>query len=326
MNMQLVLPPEYIRQATDLINKAERRVSLIAMVIADHEATHELIEALKAAAQRGVKVTVAADVVTYGEVSGSFLPVRYYSIHAREATAMAKKLKESGVRFYWLGHGRMTILNGRTHSKWCVVDDTVFSFGGVNIYQEGIESNDYMLRTESAALGDRLVDELQRIRKAERTATNYGSAAHELDNQTILFDGGIITQSIIYRRACELAELAKEVTFVSQYCPTGKLARILKKRPHQLFFNNPEQAKGVNRALIRLNMFITGFRTAYLRDTYLHAKCIIFTMKNGSKVAITGSHNFAYASVFFGTREVALETKDPAIIKQLETFITDYVA
>jgi len=326
MNMQLVLPPEYIRQATELINKAEHRVSLIAMVIADHDATHELIEAMKAAAQRGVKVTVAADVFTYGEISGSFLPVRYYSKHAREATAMARKLKKSGVRFYWLGHGRMTILNGRTHSKWCVVDDTVFSFGGVNIYQGGIEHNDYMLRTESAALGDRLVNELQRIQKAERTANNYGSVAHELDGQTILFDGGIVTQSIIYRRVCELAEQAQDITLVSQYCPTGKLARILKKRPHQLFFNHPENATGMNKALIRLSMFTTGFRSAYLRDTYLHAKLVIFTMKNGSKVAITGSHNFAYAGVMFGTREVALETKDPAIITQLETFIETYVA
>ena len=49
-------------------------------------------------------------------------------------------------------------------------------------------------------------------------------------------------------------------------------------------------------------------------------------MEDGSKVAITGSHNFAYTGVLLGTREIALETKDPSIIKQLESFIKKEVA
>ena len=48
---------------------------------------------------------------------------------------------------------------------------------------------------------------------------------------------------------------------------------------------------------------------------------MIFTLEDGSKVAITGSHNFAYTGVLLGTREIALETSDPKIIGQLEKFI-----
>jgi cardiolipin synthase len=44
-------------------------------------------------------------------------------------------------------------------------------------------------------------------------------------------------------------------------------------------------------------------------------------MQDGTKRAITGSHNFAYTGVLLGTREIALETADPTIISQLEEFI-----
>ena len=49
-------------------------------------------------------------------------------------------------------------------------------------------------------------------------------------------------------------------------------------------------------------------------------------MKDGSKVAITGSHNFAYTGVLLGTREIALETADPQVISELERFIANEVA
>jgi len=327
MDMKLLLPPDYIAQATELIKKAEKRVFLIAMVVADHPATHELIEALKDAAKRGVQVTVTADIFTYGEVSGSFLPVRYYSAGVRDINTMAKTLKSAGVKFLWLGRSRFTIFNGRTHSKWCVVDDTCFVFGGVNVYEGGVNENaDYMFRLENNRLADRLVYEQGRIVKAERTSTNYPSVTYELEGNSVLIDGGIIAHSVIYRRATELAKEASHITFVSQYCPTGKLARIFKKKDVSMYFNRPEQATSFNKVLIRISMLTSGFKTLYKRDRYLHAKFILFTMKDGSKIAITGSHNFAYTGVLFGTREIALETNDPKVIAQLESFYRKHVA
>ena len=326
MKMKLVLPPDYVHQATELVKKAKHRVFLISMVVADHPATHELLAALEDAARRGVKVTVTADIFTFGEVSGGFLPIRYYSPGVKQVNTMVKSLKSAGVKFSWLGRSRMTLLSGRTHSKWCVIDDTCFTFGGVNMYQGGItENSDYMFRIEHNRLADRLAYEQGRIVKAERTSTNYPSVTYELDGNSVLFDGGIIAHSVIYRRAIELAREAKHIIFVSQYCPTGKLARIFKSKDVDLYFNRPEQADSLNKALIRLSMFTSGFKTNYQKEPYLHAKFIIFTMQDGSKVAITGSHNFAYTGVLFGTREVALETTDPAVISQLEKFYKKYV-
>lgn len=319
--VKLISPTQYIKEATAAVEKAKTRVYLMSMVIADHEATHPLIAAIEAAALRGVEVVAAADIFTYGEVGGGFLPFRYYSHSARETNRMVKKLKKSGVKFHWLGRGRITLYHGRTHSKWCVVDDTLFTFGGVNLYDEGVQNIDYMFRHEDAKLADRIVDEQKRVQKAELRSSNYPSVAHEHGDMNVLIDGGIIGQSVIYRRAVELAEKASSITFVSQYCPTGKLSRILQKKPTTLYFNRPLQADGLNRIVIRIGQFASGLKTSYTKARYLHAKCIIFTFEDGSKAAITGSHNFAYTGVLLGTREIALETRDPRIITQLETFI-----
>lgn len=325
MKLTLVNPKDYVAEATELINRSKTRVVVIAMVVADHGRMRPMVDALVKAAERGVTVCVAADIFTYGEVNGSFLPIRYSSKGPRAATAMAKELKKAGVHFAWLGHGRITIFNGRTHSKWCVVDDTSFVFGGVNLYEEGLNHSDYMFRVTDTELSDHLFQEWHRIVKAERSSTNFRSHHLTLPIGTALFDGGIIGRSIIYKRACELTMFAKEVTFVSQYCPTSRLAKELKNVPHTLYFNRPEQASFLNRLLLRFSMAVTGFQTKYRKKRYIHAKFMIFTMPDGSKTALTGSHNFAYTGVLFGTREIALETNNPAVITQLESFLESYI-
>lgn len=319
--MKLISPTQYVREAAEAVSKAKTRVYLMSMVIADHEATHPLIAAAEEAAKRGVEVVIAGDIFTFGEVGGGFLPFRYYSHGARSANHMVRNLKKAGVKFHWLGKGRITLYHGRTHSKWCVADDTVYTFGGVNLYEEGIQNIDYMFAHTDTKLADRIVEEQKRVQKAEARSSNYPSVAFEHGDMTVLIDGGIIGQSVIYRRAVELAEKASHITFVSQYCPTGKLSRILKKKSTVLYYNRPLQAEGLNRIVIRIGQFTSGLVTEYKKARYLHAKCIVFTFEDGSKAAITGSHNFAYTGVLLGTREIALETRDPKIIAQLENFI-----
>lgn len=269
---------------------------------------------------------IAGDIFTFGEVGGGFLPFRYYSHGARSANRMVRNLKKAGVKFHWLGKGRITLYHGRTHSKWCIADDTVFTFGGVNLYEEGILNIDYMFKTTDAKLADRIIEEQKRVQRAENRSANYPSVAYEHGDMTVLIDGGIIGQSVIYRRAIELAEKSTHITFVSQYCPTGKLSRVIKNKPAVLYYNRPLQAEGLNRIAIRIGQFTSGLTTEYTRARYLHAKCIIFTFEDGSKAAITGSHNFAYTGVLLGTREIALEARDPKIISQLEEFIAKEVA
>lgn len=324
--MKLLLAPDYVSDATKAINKAKQRVILMSMVIADQPASHDLLDALSAAAKRGVEVQVTADTFTFGEINGGFLWMRYNSRPIRSVTNMVKKLKSAGVRFNWLGRTKTTMFTGRTHSKWCLVDDTVYCFGGVNILQSGIAENaDYMFKTESTELADRIVNEYQRILASDRNGNPLRNRRLVLPFGNVLVDGGIAGSSIIYKRACDLAKEAKSVTLVSQYPPTGKLAKLIRQTRHSSYINRPEHAKGLNRLVIKYSQWRDPVSTLYQRKRYIHAKFIIFTMKDNTKIAISGSHNFNYSGVLFGTREIALETKDQKIIGQLEEFLKNEI-
>ena len=112
----------------------------------------------------------------------------------------------------------------------------------------------------------------------------------------------------------ELAKAAKRITYVSQYCPTGRLSAYLKKADSRLYFNPWRTAKLPNSVIIRFGELFSGLASSYTRSTYLHAKFIIFDMPDGTRVALTGSHNFPRGGMWVGTREIALETTDKHII------------
>jgi cardiolipin synthase len=318
---KLLLPLEYVETATDHINRAKKHVSFLCMMVTDDTATDELIDALAAAAKRGVDVQVAADTFTYGELGGHFIPLKYYTKKTRTVTKMSRELIQAGVRFTWLGRFSTLPFTGRTHSKCLVVDDTVYSFGGVNLYDESLGYVDYMFEHKDPLLALELRDEITRLVKAD--GSNFAYRSHEFSIGKlgkVLVDGGFQGDSIIYRRALQLTREAEDVLFVSQYCPAGRLSRALRKTNSKLYFNKPTNASFWNKIIISANMAFSGQKTLYKKKKYLHAKFMIFTMKNGEKIAITGSHNFVPGGVIFGTRELALETTDKRVIRQLESF------
>lgn len=318
-----MLPAAYVTDAAKHIRQAKTRVSFLSMIVADDSSTDELIDALASAAERGVTVEVAADVFTYGELGGFIWPTRYRTKQSRSTTRMSKRFIKSGVKFTWLGRSHSVIYSGRTHMKWCVVDDTVYSFGGVNLYQKGIESHDYMFKIRDNILADKLIDEYHRLARADAGGYAYRSHSFMHGEDTILIDGGLFGDSIIYRQACKLTSQASKVTLVSQYCPTGKLSRLLKKTDAKLYFNLPANAKALNRFVIQLGMFFTKLKTLYGGTRYLHAKFMLFTMPDGRQIALTGSQNFSNAGAILGTREIALLTENPEVISQLKTFLKD---
>ncbi len=325
---KLLLPNEYVTSATEHIKKAKKRVSFLSMIISDSPATDSLIDALAGAAERGLDVVVAADNFTYGELGGHFIPLQYYTKRSRETTKMARALKKAGVKFRWLGRFSAMPFTGRTHTKCLIVDDTVYSFGGVNLHDENLAYTDYMFSIKDQQLALELHDEVARLIKAD--AENFSYRSHEVsykDKSSVLVDGGFQADSLIYRRATQLAKEASEVLYVSQYCPAGRLAKEIKKvEKRKIYFNPPAMANPWNKLVIRTGMALSGYSTLYKRTSYLHAKFIIFTMADGTKTAITGSHNFMPGTVLFGTKEMALQISDKAIIAQLESFYKKHVA
>lgn len=323
---KLILPQDYVREATESISRATDRVCLLTLILVHEETTDQLIDALVDAARRGVVVSVATDTFTYTELRGSYIPTTYRSKRYRAALDLQKRLSSAGVRFHWLGRLSTFAFSGRTHIKWCIVDDTVYSFGGVNLDDESLTYTDYMFTVTNAGLADRLVVEHERIIHTNTLGHAYRSLQFGDDDNTVLIDGGFFGDSIIYRRACYWAERATHITLVSQYYPSGKLSRLIKKSDSDVYCNYSSNSGDINGLIIRFGKRWLGHTSLYQRKPYLHAKFIIFTLASGSKVAITGSHNFVRGGVILGTREVALETTNEKIILQLEKFLKQYVA
>jgi cardiolipin synthase len=320
---KLLLPVAYVRDATKHIQQAKSSVSFVSLVVANDHKTDYLIDSLSDAAKRGVNVEVAADVFTYGDQGGFFWPTLNRFRQSRLTTRMSQKFLEDGVRFTWLGRSSSLIYSGRTHIKWCVADDTVYTFGGVNLSKGHIENYDYMFKIKDHDLARRLTNEHHRLIRADAGGYAYPSHSFKYGNDTVLIDGGLFGDSIIYRRACKLASEATKIVFVSQYCPSGKLSRLLKKTDSQLYFNPPLNAQAMDRFAIRIGMLVSRNKTLYSKPRYLHAKFMIFDMPNGRRVALTGSHNLSPGGVILGTREIALETEDPKIIEQLDDFLKE---
>lgn len=325
---KLLTADEYAKDLAKTIAESTNEIVVTVTTFRDDDSrSHEIVEELCKAADRGVAVSVCVDTFTYLEPKEFLLrsPKRQPA-RAVRAIQLERKLKHHGVMFRWLGRKASAIIYGRTHSKWAVVDDTVYSFGGVNMDNESFENTDFMLRFVDAKLAASILAEHLQVRRADKGGGAFRSHKFALDaHSTVLFDGGLVADSLIYRRAYQLSQEAESILCVSQYCPTGKLARSLKKKGAQLYFNHWRNASLVNRFLISFSSFSAKNATRYSQSNYLHAKFMLFTMPGGEKVIITGSHNFMYGSGLVGTREIALETSDKHIIKQIESFFAEYI-
>lgn len=320
---KLLKSTEYAKQLVKSIKHAKNRIDIIALVISEDDATRGIIDALCQASRRGVRVSIGMDIFfTYKELGIRSSRWSYFRTQVKHMRATRKRLEESGASVRWLGQFGATLFSRRTHTKWSIVDDTVYSFGGINLYDAGISSNDYMLRTDDKRLAERMSAEHELIISTDKAGQSYPSHTFGTEGGAVLVDGGKMFDSVIYRRACSLAEQAESVIYVSQYCPTGKLARILKRQQAAIYFNPWQNAAGrFSSVFIRFSTFVHRIETLYEHDSYLHAKFILFYMVDGSRVAITGSHNFIASNGVMGTREVALETREQSIIDQLESYL-----
>lgn len=324
-----LLPGEqYIQDLIESIDKAAERIAISTTIFHNDSQQMELfVQALCAAATRGVAVSFCVDSFTYLEPNGPWRHLlKDQSAQAYRAIRNERRLKNAGVKFRWLGRNANFGVMGRTHSKWSIVDDIVYSFGGINLYDMGVRNADYMLRINNHSLADALYARHEQLIKADKGNHAGKNRMIELSSRThIIFDGGIPFHSEIYNRAVQLAHQATDILFVSQYCPTGKLASALRTKNAKLYFNHWEAASALNTFVIKAGMRSSQFQTNYTREPYLHAKFIIYTMPDSTKVALTGSHNFQTGGVVLGTRELCMETTSPRIIAELEQFFADYI-
>lgn len=324
----ILLPAkDYLDDVTACIQSATHRVFITGLVIDNDSAMHGLIEAILSATRRGIEVNIAIDTFTFSEFGGYFSPFKRYHARSLAAARLAKRLSDAGVTFHWLGGNyKINPFSGVTHIKWIIVDNVTYTFGGVNLYARAFHHTDYMLKISDNTLANSLVHEQLEIIKADTTPTSYKGSSFSTMHGKVYVDSGKRGESLIYERACSLAQEAKHVTFISQYCPGERLTRILKTKKTAIYYNQPRNIKNFySRVFVGFAQWRYKLHSLYRRTTYLHAKCMLFEMENGEKIALTGSHNFSQAGVSFGTREVAIETNNTTIHNQIEIFFKENI-
>lgn len=319
----LVPASDYVQRLIADINGASRSIHIAAIAVVYDRSTKPIFDSLTAALARGVAVHIAVDNFTFAELSGIKLgPIIPWLPSSQPTRHYLQLLSQQGAHVTWLGKRFVwQSVTGRCHVKWCIVDDVVYSFGGINLYKVG-RFSDYMLRMESTQLATTLATEQVMLRGA-----GFSGAQDTIDDTTSWYiDSGKPGQSTIYERAARLATESKSAIYVSQYRPGGKLEDQLSSIDTRYYFNRaPQLNHGFDRWLVRLDQWRASTPNHYRKSRYIHAKYIIFTKKDGSTVALCGSHNFNWNGVQFGTKEIALETSRTDICQALADFTATYI-
>lgn len=320
MNFEVENATQYLSRLQDLVPRARSRIVLAAMMILGGDETSPVLEQILKAAERGVKVHVLADRYVLSMASKPSDVSKTTRTHQQnEVIGFFKALEKSGGKAIWIGEIGLNPYAGRYHCKITVVDDDVFSFGGVNFTDDSFDNVDFMLHATNSKLADDLVKLVTKNAQGH-PAEDF---EQELDQDNImLFDAGQRGKSIIYDRACRLAAQSDQVTYVSQMAPSGRLAAALRKASATCFCTRPGQADmGVSRAAQTWDWLRNGLANSYEGQNYIHAKFILYKLKDGGMAALCGSHNFSWRGVAFGTKEIALLSYDPKVYKQLQAIV-----
>lgn len=316
VGFDVVFAYDYAAQLAKLIPAAKKRIVIAAMVVRAGNVSTHLLQLCVDAARRGVAVHVVADVFCqHGSNRPNDISRHQFRQECAQTRELLNEMHALGGTVDWVGRIGLNPYAGRYHAKATIIDDDVFGFGGVNFCDDGFQNTDYMLHVKNKDVAARLYDV---VGNAPTANLEVPLGQHD----TLLYDGGQKGNSIIYDRACKLAAASKKVTFISQMCPTGRLADALKSTQSVCYFNQPTKTGFAPSALAQLwDNWRTGIHNHYEGDAYIHAKCILFELKDGSKAVLSGSHNFSWRGVAFGTKEITLQSSDPALWLKLQNLV-----
>jgi cardiolipin synthase len=316
--MQLIAAADYYQELTRQLRSAHRRITLAAMLVAEGERMHEVFAACEAAARRGVTVRVVFDIYTLHWLARTKKMARW-----QVTQAGFERLERAGVEVRRYGRIGLNPVAGRQHAKVSIIDDVVYAGGGVNLTDLSFELTDYMLRWRDRAAADQL-DALVAgitLQGAQADVTTPLTATSEL-----LFDGGAPGESVIYDRACQLTEQARHLWYVSQYGPSGRLAPLVRAAQTDCYFNRVWQASPPGNLLLVRDKLVYGVKNRYTRPNYIHAKFILFELKDGTKAVLSGSNNFSWDGVRYGTKELALYSTDEKLWQQLYDYLQQTIS
>lgn len=318
LNLSFITATDYFDDLAKRIPKAKKRIVIHAMALLWQSYTEPLIPLLKDALERGVEVRIVGDM--YSKITAN-MPRFVRGDHDQRwghTIAINSELQSLGANITYVGKLGLNPFKQRCHSKITIVDDHVYTFGGVNFYGGAFTFHDYMLETSNAALAERLYQLVCDIEKFPRMT----DIIEKLDSDnTLLFDGGTPGTSAIYDAACAAVANAKKVYYVSQMCPSGQLAKLITKTDNECYFVRPTQAEPPSNLALIFDRARFGVKNRYKGKRYIHAKFILTEDKDGAKHIISGSNNFSWRGIAYGTKEIAVHSTD----EQLWQTFYDYM-
>lgn len=317
--MELISASDYPRYLCRCIDNARRRVVLTAMTVQWGVAMEPVFAALLRARRRGIRVTVLIDPYSFHPAGYDYQLYKMTNrVRAQKTQLVINELKAAGADIHFSAAISLSPFKGRNHIKISVVDNLVLTFGGVNLRDEAFTYADYMFAKESSQLAQfavQLIEDIAHGRQQDDQKWEWKKG------HTVFVDAGHPGQSIIYQTACDIVRHAKKVIYVSQMVPTGELARLLRATDYAAYFNRPAQAGFPMNLSLLFDQWAARVSTIYTKRQYIHAKCILAEMPDGTKVSLTGSHNFNWRGVAYGTKEIAVYSEEPELHQRLSSFV-----
>lgn len=323
VDFEILKGNDYYKSLLESIPKAKKRVVIAAMVVLWGERTAPIFIMLQDAIKRGVKVTILLDNYTRLPALYGLNPKSSRRARVKQTMEALENLSRAGARVYCFGKLGFPPYKGRCHVKVTIVDDTSYSFGGVNFFDQVFDFADYMLKSEDSKIADCLEQLIERIGKNHPPLLD-GEVPMGKGTQ-ILFDGGRPKHSLIYERACELTSRAKQVYFFGQMTPSGQLATLLNETSSEIYSNRAEQMLPIDSLGQAFDLQRYHIENQYKGENFIHAKFMLFELPGGRKAVLTGSHNFSYRGVRYGTQEVALHSTDPKLWDGLYNFMQKHL-
>lgn len=317
--LKFVTAAEYYQLLAVGIPTAKNRIVIHSMTLTWGPATEVFMPMLEDALQRGVKVLIVGDYFSKFSANRPKLVRPNSTPKWAHTRAINYRLQDKGAQIYYVGKIGINPFKGRTHSKITIIDNTIYTFGGINFTSDSFDNHDYMLRSTSKKLADRLEELVTSIAKAKKPLPDL---CEKIDkNTTLLFDGGTVNKSVIYDKACEIVSGASKVYYVSQMCPSGKLAKAMVETDYNCYFIRATQADPPSNIALIFDKARYRIDNKYTGKGYIHAKFILCESKDGTKHLISGSNNFSWRGIAYGTKEIAIHSTDPKLWQIFYQFI-----
>lgn len=302
---------DYHTELLSSIDAAGDRILLETMMLDQAGGMEEVMDACLRARKRGVGALMIYDIYSHIGIMGKQGMASFRAFQSRIA-----ELEREGMIIHKVGAKQINPFAGRHHAKAAIIDNHAYIGGGVNLSGDSFDTHDYMVRYDDPLLTQALYDALP----AGALDRSEDQVLFKDDTTEVLLDAGNKHDSLIYDRTCELAEQATKVWYVSKLAPDGKLQTILSTKDTQYWYNSFKSATSFDKLAIFIDQTKAKVINNYSGDEMLHAKFCVFDMPDGTREAITGSHNFNSRGVAFGTQELAIHTKDQALCEQLIEF------